>query len=326
MNVYVGMIELSVFVASAMLVIFGALILYRWWGEKKSSERRALHTDVSRSYIQRIAGQRADTSQAWTKPLRLEVVSHLLLLLRGGERDRLKEFAELDGLLDEALGMSRNIRAAKRIDAIRILQQFGSAVCIARLRRMMKTDRNPDVQLNAAFALAASDVLPPPRETITMLGMFERDSSRLDIALLRSLASKYVGHFNLLLEEDIPDKRRAMLIDALGWSGDMSVLPTLEKAARSKDVEVRASALRAAAQIGHPSVPWVLDLLDDESEIVRLQAANSCAVLRLRTAVPRLQRLLSDDVLWVRLRAEEALALLTTDLSNATTNKEELSK
>ena len=87
MNVYVGMIELSVFVASAMLVIFGALILYRWWGEKKSSERRALHTDVSRSYIQRIAGQRADTSQAWTKPLRLEVVSHLLLLLRTSARN-----------------------------------------------------------------------------------------------------------------------------------------------------------------------------------------------------------------------------------------------
>jgi HEAT repeat protein len=140
---------------------------------------------------------------------------------------------------------------------------------------------------------------------------------------LRSLASRYVGHFNVLLEEDIPDKRRAMLVDALGWSGDMSVLPTLEKAAQSKDVEVRAAALRAASQLGHPSVPWVLDMLEDESEIVRLQAANSCAVLRLRSAVPRLQKLLSDDVLWVRLRAEEAIALLA---NNGETNKEELSK
>ncbi|NVD27985.1 HEAT repeat domain-containing protein [Parasphingorhabdus flavimaris] len=323
MNMYDGAIQMSIFVASAMLAIFATLVLYRWWGERKSRQRRALHTDVSRSYIQRIAGQKSETSRTWTKSLRLDVVSHLLLLLRGGERDRLKELAELDGLLDEALRLSRNLRASKRIDAIRILQQFGSAVCVARLRRMMKSDRNPDVRLNAAFALASAGVLPPPRETITMLGMFDRDTSRLDIALLRSLASRYVGHFNVLLEEDIPDKRRAMLVDALGWSGDMSVLPTLEKAAQSKDVEVRAAALRAASQLGHPSVPWVLDMLEDESEIVRLQAANSCAVLRLRSAVPRLQKLLSDDVLWVRLRAEEAIALLA---NNGETNKEELSK
>jgi HEAT repeat protein len=320
---YDGAIQMSIFVASAMLAIFATLVLYRWWGERKSRQRRALHTDVSRSYIQRIAGQKSETGRTWTKSLRLDVVSHLLLLLRGGERDRLKELAELDGLLDEALRLSRNLRASKRIDAIRILQQFGSAVCVARLRRMMKSDRNPDVRLNAAFALASAGVLPPPRETITMLGMFDRDTSRLDIALLRSLASRYVGHFNVLLEEDIPDKRRAMLVDALGWSGDMSVLPTLEKAAQSKDVEVRAAALRAASQLGHPSVPWVLDMLEDESEIVRLQAANSCAVLRLRSAVPRLQKLLSDDVLWVRLRAEEAIALLA---NNGETNKEELSK
>ncbi|MEH6716358.1 HEAT repeat domain-containing protein [Parasphingorhabdus flavimaris] len=323
MNMYDGAIQMSIFVASAMLAIFATLVLYRWWGERKSRQRRALHTDVSRSYIQRIAGQKSETSRTWTKSLRLDVVSHLLLLLRGGERDRLKELAELDGLLDEALRLSRNLRASKRIDAIRILQQFGSAVCVARLRRMMKSDRNPDVRLNAAFALASAGVLPPPRETITMLGMFDRDTSRLDIALLRSLASRYVGHFNVLLEEDIPDKRRAMLVDALGWSGDMSVLPTLEKAAQSKDVEVRAAALRAASQLGHPSVPWVLDMLEDESEIIRLQAANSCAVLRLRSAVPRLQKLLSDDVLWVRLRAEEAIALLA---NNGETNKEELSK
>lgn len=313
MNPYTGVILSCLAVASAMLIVFVGLILHRWWSERSLTHSHELRTAVSRGYIQRIAGHRPTDAVKCSRTLRLAAVGHLLLLVRGVERDRLKELAELDGLLSVALRKSRSLRSARRIDAVRILQQFGSTACIARLRQMMKSDADPDVQLNAAFALAAEGMLPPPRETIAMLGMFEREPSRLDVALLRALAPQHVDHLKLILADDIPPRSRAMLIDALGWSGDMTVLPTLEHAACSDNPELRCAALRAAAQIGHPGVPWVIDLLDDDSPIVRLQAANSCAALRLAAAIPRLRELQADEALWVRLRAGEALAVLTRD-------------
>lgn len=316
MNVYGGLVGISIALAGAMLALFIVLIAHRWWSEARNARKKAMQTAISRSYIQRISGQKSSANtSAWTQTMRLTAVSRLLLLLRGGEKDRLMELAEFDGLLDAALALTRSSRRARRLDGIRILQQFGSAVCIGRLRRLMKTDRSMEIRQNAAFALAAEGRLPPPREVIAMLRMFERDSSRLDIALLRSLAPHYVDHFNLILGDVIPHSRRALIVDALGWSGDMAVLPTLERAAKIDNAELRCAALRAAAQLGHPSAEWISALLYDPIDIVRLQAANACAALHLRSAVPRLREMRSDDALWVRLRAEDALSILEPEMN-----------
>ncbi len=312
MNSAALIIEVSAICAVAMSVFFGALIIRRWRIEVRTARDREMLAEITRNYLQRVAGQRiAETPKKWPDYLKLRAVSHIHLLLRGGERDHLMQMAELDGLLERTIDNSRSSRRAKRIDAIRLLQQFGSEACIARLRQLLTRDPNSKVRTEAAFALASIKALPPPRELIRILGMFDRQPSRLDSALLRASAPQYHEHLRMILEDDIPSSQRALIVDALGWADDPAVLPTLRVAAESENPELRSAALRAAARLGHPSVEeWVLRLLDDPVPFVRVQAANCCASLALGAAVPRLRDMLEDEHLWARLRAEHALDVL----------------
>jgi HEAT repeat protein len=311
----------SAAVALVMLILFGILLLRRWYQERRRDSDRANLVAITRSYMRRVAGHLdEDASADWSVDLRLGAVSHIHLLLRGGERHRLMQMAELDGLLRATLGKSRSWRSARRIDAIRLLQQFGSEACIARLREIFSRDRNMAARMEAAFALAAVHALPPPRETIRLLGMFDRKINRLDRALFRASAPHYPEQLALLLNDPISHEHRALIIDALGWSDDANVLPLLEAASRSEHPEIRSAALQAAAQLALPSVePWVLERLQDPVDFVRLQAANCCATLGLNHAIPELHRLLEDESLWVRLRAEHALEVLQYQWRNLDT-------
>ena len=302
----------SAIVALAMLVAFAIHLLRRWYQERRKQAEKDKLTAITRSYMRRVSGQLdAEASAKWSDALKLETVSHIHLLLRGGERQRLMQMAELDGLLRATLRQSKSWQSARRIDAIRLLQQFGSEACIARLREIFVRDRNKAVRLEAAFALAAIHALPPPREMIRILGMFERKINRLDKALFRASAPHYSEQLALLFEDDISHGHRALVIDALGWSENPEMLPLLKKASRMDHDELRSAALRAAGQLGLPIVqPWVLERLQDPVEFVRIQAVNCCAALGLRDAIPHLWVLLADEAFWVRLRAEHALEVL----------------
>lgn len=304
-------IEVTTISAVAIIAFFMALLYRRWRLERIEARHRLMLAAITRSYLQRVSGQSSSVAGNWPMKVRLAAVSHLHLLLRGGERGRLMQMAELDGLLEATIAKSRKLRAAQRIDAVRLLQQFGSEACIARLRQMLVRDPNHMVRMEAAFALASMHALPPPRELIRILGMFDRKPTRLDQALLRTCAEMYSDHLLQILDDPMPHWRRAGIVEALGWADNPDVLPTLARAAAADSPELRSAALRAAAKVGHPSVAnWVIGLLDDQTPFVRVQATNCCASLGLSAAVPKLQELLDDEELWVRLRAEHALDVL----------------
>ncbi|MFC0588944.1 HEAT repeat domain-containing protein [Novosphingobium aquiterrae] len=308
---------ISVVAAAALGSFFLLLLFRRWRIEHREASNQNKLAEITRNYLQRVGGFSVDgPDQRWPAGLKLAAISHLHLLLRGGERERLMQMAELDGLLNETLQTSKSRRAHRRIDAIRLLQQFGSEACVARLRELMARDRNPTVRVEAAFALASIDALPPPRELIRILGLFDRNPRRLDSALLRATAKHYCDHLQRLLNDPMPHWRRALIVDALGWSEDPSVLETLARAGAMESAELRSAALRAAARLGHPSVAeWVIPLLHDPVAFVRVQAANCCAVLGLASARPDLVEIARDEDLWVRLRAAHALNVLGGDMS-----------
>lgn len=308
-------IKVAIGLAAMLALFFALLVARRRRLEQRDAERQVMRGEITRNYLQRVGGFSTDASRnSWPSDVRLASISHLHLLLRGGERDRLMQMAELDGLLRHTMRKSRSFRAARRIDSIRLLQQFGSEACIARLRELLTTDRSRIVRIEAAFALAALRALPPPRELIRILGMFDRKPNRLDSALLRSTAQQYTDHLLHLLNDPMPHWRRALIVDALGWSGDPSVLPTLRRAAGIDNAELRSASLRASAKLGSPTARnWVLPLLRDPVPFVRVQAANACAALRLQSAVPQLRMMLDDEDLWVRLRAEHALDVLVAN-------------
>lgn len=309
MTGYSALIHFCIWSSVAMTTAFAALVVRRWYTERREPIGKARQTAITRAYLQRVQGMPADMqSPRWGATECMNAVSHLLLLLRGGEREILVKLAEDDGLLAETLQLSCAWRAARRIDAVRVLQQFGGALAEQRLTEMLAGDTHSIVRLNAAFALAQSGKLPPPRETSAMLGMPGRNPTRMDVAMLRAMAADHAAELQEMLFETMPHARRAAIIDALGWSGDMSVLPLLERAARFNNIEIRCSALRAAAKLGHPKVrKWVIRALGDRDPVVRTQAINSCASLGLEDAVPALRKLACDSEFWVRLRAGEAL-------------------
>ena len=172
----------------------------------------------------------------------------------------------------------------------------------------MARDRSPRVQLEAAFALASNGALPPPRESLRILKALSRQPTRLDIALLRSTAPLFPDQMVLLLQDDLPSVWKAQIVDALGWSENMSVIEVLEGVAADPDPEIRCAMLRASARLGHPAAsPWVMAALNDPITSVRLQGIAACIRLGLREAVPELSRLRTDEQLWVRLRAEQAV-------------------
>lgn len=312
MNIYEGLIQFCIWTTVFLTVAFALLVLRRWFTERRAPIYKARQKAIARSYLKRVGGFEVEQSDVkWSIAERLQSLSHLLMLVRGDERNKLIQLAEIDGLLKAPLRQCNAWRAARRIDAVRTLQQYGGEAAIAKLREVLRYDRHRIVRLNAAFALASFQQLPPPRETIALIGMPSRAPTRLDVAMLRVLAPEYPAQLVHILGDVMSHARRAAIIDALGWANDPAVLPALERAGSFDNIEIRCAALRAAGKMGHPSVAkWVLEALDDLNPIVRVQAVNSCAALRLTRALPKLRTLAHDSELWVRLRAEEAIPRL----------------
>ena len=318
MNSYEGTVYVTTLTAFAVFLVFLGLVLRRFLSERKRVKRDERDTEITRAYLQRVAGMRVATERHWRRQSKLAAISRILPLLRGGERTRLLQIAEFDGLLRNILRMSYGIARSDRIDAIHVLQRFGSEACIARLRQFMARDRSSRVRLEAAFALGANGSLPPPREMLSILGWNQRPPSRLDTALLRSAAPLYPDQMLLLLEDDLQPVWRAQIIDALGWSESMQALPMLETAAQNPSVEVRCAVLRASSRLGHPSAAtWAKAALTDKTPAVRLQAIAACRRLGLTDVVPQLRAMREDPRLWVRLRAEQALEQLASEAEEA---------
>lgn len=311
MSLYQNIILITAICAGGIIILFLALVMRRYLTERGRARRDERDTAITRSYLQRVSGQKIESAKRWPLDARLAAISRMLPLLRGGERTRLLQIAELDGVLDDTIRSSRSLSKSRRINAIQSLQRFGSELCVGRLRQMMARDRSHRVRIEAAFALGANDSLPPPRETLRILNALLRPPTRLDVALLRSVAPLYPEQMLLLLEDRLPDEWRAQIVEALGWSEHMGVIETLDSAATDIDPEVRSAVMRASARLGHPAARrWTVMGLADPVPSVRLQAIAACVHLGLGQALPAITRLRNDPELWVRLRAEEALEQL----------------
>lgn len=238
-------------------------------------------------------------------------IAHLSQLVRGEDRDRLTRFVEANHLVEKIARQAHGGRTAQRVDALRLLGSVGGTMAIDTLRTTVRHDRDPAMQLEAAAMLAGLSALPAPDVLIVALDLETVAITRMHRALFRSLAPDHSAHLLQLTKRTLPAGLRALIIDALGWTGDYSGLHALAAAAGDPDRDVRCAALRAARRIDHPaSAGWVLTLLDDPDETVRAQAVLTCTRMGLKRAVPQLDAMRADRSAWVRLRASQALQAL----------------
>jgi HEAT repeat protein len=197
-----------------------------------------------------------------------------------------------------------------RLAAAEALADFGDDQSIERLRDALD-DRNADVRLSAALALAASGEAPPVRTLIEKLGIGSTEHSLLIVGLFRDIAGDRPGEIRELVED--PDAHPAVkvaAIDALSNSGDYSLVPLISDLAMKADPcgEELPRYLRALGDFGHPAAAKAVEHgLESQAWWARAAAAQAAGRIGLAGAAERLVALLDDPQWWVRFRAAEAL-------------------
>lgn len=245
-------------------------------------------------------------------PQQLErVFSHLLQLLRGPERDVLLVIADAMRVPDHAIAQLLHKSAARRVDALRMLEQMPVPRVISLVTDCMATDGSDIVRTEAAAILTRIGAVPSPSAIIDALNLRTTPPSPLHAAMFRAGSVQYSAEMAVFAQELPPGDLRSMIAEALGWSEDFSMLSILADFALSEDPELRIAGLKAARKLGHPGArAWVLPMLLDPIDAVRVQAARTCGHLGLVDAIPLLSRLVENSSWWVRTRAAEALATL----------------
>ena len=303
---------ISLAFAVAMASAMTALLIRRRRHESKSAVRTEQKLAASRALMRALAGGQEEPLDEELAPGAWRAaVSHLLRLVRGEDRARLLLLAERRGLFADAIAALDTPRPARRIDAMRLLEQYGSPECIAGLDRCLRSDPVLAVRLEAAAALARLGALPPVHEMIEALELDAHPVTPLHAALFRSLAERDSEELVKLAASSRHGSLRALLVEAMGWTKDLTMVSRLAQHAGDPDAEVRCAAIRAARHLAHPAAgQWILPLLEDPSEGVRVQAAQACGQLGLKDGIAALERLATEPAWWVRARARAALDLL----------------
>lgn len=311
-------IATSVLFAALSLVAILLLYLRRRSAERRQVAEASADRELSRQLLAIRAPFDRDAMKAMAIAAgqdRLErIFSQLLQLVRGDDRLQLLTIAEVMRVPDAALVRLKHRRAARRIDAMHVLERFGSEQVLRAIRACMAEDPDLLVRTEAAATLVRLDMPPPPASVVEALNLLNHPPTPVHAAIFRASAPTSGADLAAMAQGLRSGPLRSRLIEALGWSDDFAVLPALARFAQDEDAEARIAALKAARQLGHPAVrEWVVPLLLDKADSVRTQAARTCGQLGLTDAIPILSNLVENSSWWVRTRAAEALAKLRPD-------------
>ena len=309
----VSIVSLSFALGMIMQMII--LVVRRQRIERGVVMARASERLMSRELMAVISGsmllEHAPTFSAAACQDRLRTLSHLLQLVRGEDRQSLLNVADRAHVLTSAINGLGQRRQARRVDSMRILEQFSTPASIAALLGCMNEDPCLAVRTEAAAALARMGHLPDPATVIKMLDLENQPLTRLHEALFRSSALRDADQLALLATDSRLCAMRPLLVEALGWSGEFAIVGRLLDHSDDGNPEVRCAALKAARRLGHPEAAgWAVRLLLDPVDSVRIQAIQTCAKLGAHDAIPIMVSLIQHPSWWVRMRAKEALDTL----------------
>lgn len=303
--------ESSLALSGLALLAVLALLLARALSGRRSTRRAAMRRHLVPLML---AG---DTSGGDSSRLSRQTAAELALelaeLVRGTDREAMIASAAALGA-DRVLRRKLRSRLAQdRLLAAEALAMFpDEADTVARL---IGTDRNPDVRLGAALALAEERRAPPAAELARSIGIGTRENSLLVTSLLRDLVERDAdGVEALLYDRGVSDSAKLAATDALADSGVSQHAPLvawMAMAAARQDGHLQPRIYRALGRIGHPSGHAAIAAgLDSPLWQVRAAAAQAAGQSGMTQAVPQLVALLDDGEWWIRFRAAEALIRL----------------
>jgi HEAT repeat protein len=301
-------------IAGAALLIMIGLILARlvfgWTGRAREAERRRLIPILLGSRPPTRLGRRARGD------LLAELSIELIQLVRGSDRERFVEAATRMGVPQRLRHQLTSGSPRVRLSAAEALAEFPDEATVDGLAAALR-DRNSDVRLSAALALASAGKAPTARELVDILGIGTAENSLLTVSLFRDIAASKPDEIrSLILDPSVPSGAKAAAIEALSASGDYSLVPLVTTLAVTADVrdEAMPRYLAALGDFAHPAAePAVRRALGSPSWEVRAAAAEAAGRIGLFRLGAHLRELLGDGEWWVRFRAGEALARMGED-------------
>ncbi len=300
--------QLSLLLCAIALFALALILIARVLTERRDARRAAERRRISRALM----GMGDETPAPPRRRLERQEAAKLALelaeLVRGPDRAALLANAERLRIPRVLWERSVSSTPQERLLAIEALAMFPSGK--VRVRELLR-DRNANVRLGAALALAQNEAAPPAAELVRTLGLGTSERSLLVGSLMRDLAEHDPASVEALLaDEDLGDAIRLAAVDALAASGRAEHAPLVAQMAEraAEDSELLPRIFHAMGRIGHPSGhPAILRGLSHPAWAVRAAAAQAAGTSALIDAVEPLGALLGDDTWWVRFRAGEAL-------------------
>lgn len=300
--------------AAFALIVMAGLIASRVRRTRSETRSVVVRRQVVRAMTALVAGdETASESLAAlhgeTRVL-VETLLDFLDMVRGGDRERLRDLLTAIGLEDRLRRDCRGGERGERLRAVEALALFPGPRTVAALRDAL---RDPDtaVSLAALRSLANMEAAPDLSEILARAGP-GWISSRLFADLMVVVARTRAAEVRTALADPgLSRSLKVLLFESLAAAGDYAALPLLCQAAGDPDDKVRAAGMRALGALAHPSAGPILQLgLGDGDQEVRAAAVAAVGRAGLVALAPALGVRLNDGVWWVRHEAAEALALL----------------
>ncbi len=242
--------------------------------------------------------------------LMAETLLDFMGVVRGRDRDRVVEALEAIGVPESLRHGLRRGPWPARLAAAEALSAFPGPATEQALRAMARQD--PEGQLTALAALARAGGVVQVGELLSAAALGRmRVSGRFDDFLREQVSADAPAAVAELARADLTPHLRAHLLDALGGSGDYSVIPALIEHARHPDSTVRSAAIHALGRLQHPAGQGAIAAaLDDEAPEVRAIGAEAAGEAGLTRLADALYARLSDPAWRVRFQAAASLGKL----------------
>lgn len=329
--IWLGSLVLAVASVGTMAILIIRRMIVDWWERRRKARRKVLRAVVF-EYLEEpeagdyLLGRLTEDDKADIR----DMAEDLVPAVRGAARDNLLQLIKnLGGLkafcdvldsghagpqggtwavaADWYLPMGWG-KEDHRLRAVASLALFDDPRAVQALTAGL-ADRSPRVRLAAAHALVDLEAEGSVRQLIERLDIGDEIRSRGVREIVRDLASRRTDEMLELLDADLSDTVKALLLYGLAGTRDTAILPAVTACFDTPSIDVRAECLRTLTMIGHPdAMPTVLAGLADESWVVRAQAAIAAGTIGIPEAFPALVGLLKDGEWWVRFRAAQALA------------------
>lgn len=240
----------------------------------------------------------------------MDLTIELAELTRGSDREAMLRASESLGIPRLLIRRLRARAAQDRLAAAETLAHFPGYAHEA-VRAL--DDRNPDVRLGAALALARHEEGPAPAEIVRKLRPGSEEHSLLLVSLMRDLADRDPAAIEaLIFDSTAEEETKLAAIDALASLGyaHAQLLAYVAQEAWSNPTR-HARVLRALGRTAHPAARIAIgDGLDSEDTIVRAAAAEAAANARMVEMTDKLGALLDDSDWRVRFNSGQALLKL----------------